>query len=110
MSTKGRRGIVDSGHPKLCIRQQCKLLHLGCSTYYYQPQGESSYNLELMRLIDELFTELPFLGSRQMRNMLVDMGYQVEPGRIRRLMCKMGGDVYCTGEAEAGSSRHPFRI
>ena len=90
MSAARRRGIVDTGHPQLSIRNQCKLLDLQRSTYYYQPQGESEYNLELMRLIDELFTNLPFLGSRQMRRMLVDTGYQVGRGRVRRLMRKMG--------------------
>ena len=82
--------MVDSDHPRLSIRRQCKLLHLQRSTYYYQAQGEPSYNLELMRTIDELFTDLPFLGSRQMRNLLVDRGYQVGRGRVRRLMRKMG--------------------
>lgn len=43
-----------------------------------------------MHMIDKLFTEFPFLGSRQMRNMLVDTGYQVGRGRVRRLMRKMG--------------------
>ena len=90
MSAARRRGIVDSGHPQLSIRSQCKLLRLQRSTYYYQPQGESEYNLELMRLIDELFTNLPFLGSRQMRRMLVDTGHQVGRGRVRRLMRTMG--------------------
>lgn len=90
MSAARRRGIVDTGHPQLSIRNQCKLLDLQRSTYYYQAQGESEYNLELMRLIDELFTNLPFLGSRQMRRMLVDTGHQVGRGRVRRLMRKMG--------------------
>lgn len=90
MSTARRRGIVDNGHSQLSIRNQCKLLDLQRSTYYYQPQGESEYNLELMRLIDELFTNLPFLGSRQMRRMLVDTGHQVGRGRVRRLMRKIG--------------------
>lgn len=90
MSAARRRGIVDTGHPQLSIRNQCKLLDLQRSTYYYQPQGESEYNLELMRLIDELFTNLPFLGSRQMRRMLVDTGHQVGRGRVRRLMRTMG--------------------
>ena len=90
MSTARRRGIVDTGHPELSIRKQCKLLHLQRSSYYYQPQGESEYNLELMRLIDELFTNLPFLGSRQMRRMLIDIGHPVGRGRVRRLMRKMG--------------------
>ena len=90
MSAARRRGIVDSGHPQLSIRKQCKLLHLQRSTYCYHPQGESAYNLELMRLIDGLFTELPFLGSRQMRNMLVDLGHSVGRNRARRLMRTMG--------------------
>jgi len=90
MSCRRRRKIVDSGHPSLSIRRQCKVLQLQRSTYYYQPIGESPLNLELMRVIDELFMELPFFGSRQMRNILQDTGYSVGRERVRRLMRKMG--------------------
>ena len=90
MSCERRRGIVDKDHPKLSIRQQCEILLLHRSTYYYQPVGESAFNLELMRQIDELFMECPFFGSRQMRSTLRDMGYPVGRGRVRRLMRKMG--------------------
>lgn len=62
--------MVDKGHPGLCIRRQCRVLKLQRSTYYYQSRGESPDNLALMRRIDELFMELPFFGSRQMRNSL----------------------------------------
>jgi putative transposase len=90
MSSARRREMVDTSHLQLSVRKQCKLLDLPRSTYYYQPQGESEGNLELMRVIDKLVTDLPFMGSRQMRHMLVDMGYQVGRGRDRRLMRKMG--------------------
>jgi len=60
------------------------------STYYYQPIGESPVNLALMRRIDALFMELPFFGSRQMRNILRDEGCCVGRERVRRLMRKMG--------------------
>jgi putative transposase len=43
-----------------------------------------------MRRIDELFIEMPFLGSRQMRTLLQDEGYSVGRGRVQRLMRKMG--------------------
>jgi putative transposase len=43
-----------------------------------------------MRRIDELFMEMPFLGSRQMRTMLRDKGHSAGRGRIRRLMRQMG--------------------
>ena len=82
--------MVDQGHPALSIRRQCGLLCLNRSTFYYRPVGESSANLALMRRIDELFTELPFFGSRQMRNILRDEGHRVGRERVRRLMRKMG--------------------
>ena len=43
-----------------------------------------------MRLIDELYMESPFFGSRQMKTTLVRAGYQVNRKRIQRLMRIMG--------------------
>jgi len=60
------------------------------STYYYTPKGESAFNLQLMRLLDEQFMETPFFGSRQMKRHMVNLGYIVGRRRIRRLMRKMG--------------------
>jgi len=48
------------------IGQQCKLLSIARSSFYYVPKGETEQNLSLMRLIDEQFLETPFLGVRQM--------------------------------------------
>lgn len=89
MSCERRREIVDTGHPALSIRRQSEILKLQRSTVYYRPLGESGYNLALMKHIDELFLELPFFGSRQMRNILRDEGYQIGRNRVRRLMRKM---------------------
>jgi len=52
--------------PRLPIVRQCELLALNRSSVYYRPEPESSFNLTLMRLIDEAFMECPFYGSRQM--------------------------------------------
>ena len=82
--------MVDNGHPGLSITRQCGLLGLGRSTYYYRPTGESDFNLELMRLMDEVFLEAPFFGSRQMKRHLVNLGYKVGRRRVRRLMRTMG--------------------
>ena len=46
------------------VTRQCELLGLARSSYYYEPTGESTSNLELMRLIDEIYTEYPFFGVR----------------------------------------------
>ena len=40
-------------HDKLSISQQCHLLDLPRSTYYYQPQPFNDEELALLRLMDE---------------------------------------------------------
>ena len=87
MSCERRREIVGKGHPVLSVWRQCEILALQRSTYYF---GESAFNLALMKRIDELFLELPFFGSRQMRNILRDEGHRIGRNRVRRLMRKMG--------------------
>jgi putative transposase len=50
----------------LSIVQQCELLGLARSSYYYEPVAESEENLHLMRLLDEQYTRTPFYGTRKM--------------------------------------------
>lgn len=76
--------------PGLSIANQCKLLGISRSSYYYRTQGESPFNEKLMRLIDEQFLETPSYGVRQMCRHLRRQGYCVGKKRIRRLMRKMG--------------------
>ena len=44
---------MEPAHPDLSLRLQCKLLGLPRSTWYYQPAGESAYNLQRMRLMPQ---------------------------------------------------------
>ena len=45
------------------MQQQCELLGVPRSTYYYQPQPETAENLRLMRQLDELYLKCPFFGA-----------------------------------------------
>ncbi|KZY03113.1 hypothetical protein A3747_20830 [Sulfitobacter sp. HI0076] len=58
--------MVEPDHPQLSVVQQCKLLSIARSSFYYTPKGETAQNLDLMRRIDEQFLETPFFGVRQM--------------------------------------------
>ncbi|MEO0639574.1 MAG: hypothetical protein AAFY70_07610, partial [Bacteroidota bacterium] len=49
-----RKGMIESESDLLSMRQQCELLGVARSMIYYRPAGESTLNLELMRLIDEI--------------------------------------------------------
>ena len=82
--------MIDAEHPRLSIQKQCRLVSISRSAFYYQPAGETSLNLELMRLLDAQFLETPWCGSRQMARCLRRQGFTVGRKRVRRLMAKMG--------------------
>ena len=75
------------GHDEpLTIRQQCHLLSLSRSGYYYEPAQETDLNLKLLRRIDEIHIDNPTWGSRMLRDRLILEGFAVNRKRIRRLM------------------------
>jgi putative transposase len=82
--------LIEPGHPALSVRQQCDLLGLNRSTYYYVPATESPLNLHLMRLIDEQYMRTPFYGWPRMTVYLHNQGYAVNHKRVQRLMHQMG--------------------
>lgn len=51
---------------------------------------ETIQNLELMNVIDEIYTDCPFYGSRRMKAELNQKGYGVNRKRVIRLMEVMG--------------------
>ncbi|VAW37485.1 Mobile element protein, partial [hydrothermal vent metagenome] len=57
---------------------------------YYDPKGESEYNIVLMNLLDEQYTKTPFYGVEKMTVFLKEVGHQVNVKRVRRLLRAMG--------------------
>jgi len=47
--------MIEPDHPQLSIGQQCALLSISRSSFYYTPKGETEQNLGLMRQIDGQF-------------------------------------------------------
>lgn len=82
--------MIEKKHPKLSISQQCRLLSVPRSSFYYQPKAETADNLALMRVMDEQFLKTPFYGVLQMTRHLRNQGHEVNPKRIRRLLRQMG--------------------
>ena len=77
--------MVDQSH-KLPVVQQCRLLSLNRSTFYYQPKLVSEVDLRLMRRIDEMHLKRPFYGSRRICDWLQDEGDDVNRKRLMRQM------------------------
>lgn len=77
--------MLDQSHHNLSIFQQCKLLNIKRSSFYYQPIPENTTNLMLMKIIDQAFLKYPFYGSRQMRRHLIRDGYSISRHKVRRV-------------------------
>jgi putative transposase len=72
------------------VVRQCQLLGLARSSHYYQPRGESEWNLHLLRLLDEQYTRTPFYGVPKMTEWLRSQGEVVNEKRVRRLLRQLG--------------------
>jgi putative transposase len=91
----------------ISIQRQCELFGISRAAYYYQPQGEETLNLELMRQIDEQYTRTPFYGVLKMTAWLQGQGYRVNVKRVRRLMRLMGLEaVYSKPWLSQASKEH----
>lgn len=91
----------------LSVSQQCELLELSRSSYYYEPATESAENLALMELLDKEYTDRPFRGSRGMTAWLRREGHEVNRKRVQRLMRLMGLEaVYPKPRLSVGGAGH----
>ena len=80
--------VLINESSKLSVREQCKLLVLPLSSYYYTPKGKSEENLNIMVTMDKYILKEPTAGVLTMQSMLKDMGIFASYERVRRLMRK----------------------
>ena len=81
--------MVNKSH-KLPLTHQCKLLEISRSSAYYRQVATPPAELELSLLVDQIHTGKPFLGSRGIRDCLLDFDQLVNRKRVQRLMRKLG--------------------
>ena len=90
LTLEQKRKAIEPGHKKIPLYRQCELLGLNRSSLYYKACGQTQYNEQLMRLLDEQYIKTPFYGIDKMTAWLRRQGYYVNHKRVRRLMRLMG--------------------
>jgi len=96
--------MIDREHPLSLVRQT-RLLEISRGAVYYQPRPTSEVDLALMRRIDELHLEHPFMGARMMRRQLQRQGIHAGRRHLSTLMDRMGIQALCPQPGT--SKRHP---
>ena len=70
----------------ITIGEQCSLINLPRSSYYYSPVGITEEEIEIMREIDQIYTKYPFYGVGKITESFRRAGRQYNHKRISRLM------------------------
>ncbi len=109
-----RRPLIEPHHPSLSIREQSELLQLNRSSYYYEPAPLDDATLNLMKVVDEIYMEHPFFGTRQMANYLNSIGYDVGREKMRGIYHRLGLQAACPGphtsKPHPGHKKYPYLL
>lgn len=105
--------MIDRDH-ELSITRQARLLNISRGTVYYLPQPVSPADLALMRKIDALHLEHPFMGARMLRDHVARQGIHAGRRHIRTLMLRMGIEALApqpgTSNAAPGHTIYPYLL
>jgi putative transposase len=105
--------MIDRNH-SLSISRQAELLDISRGAVYYQPRPIGDADLALMRRIDELHLQHPFMGARMLRRMLAQEGIHVGRRHIGTLMKRMGIEALApqpgTSKAQPGHKIYPYLL
>jgi putative transposase len=100
--------LVNDRDPQLSRRKQCQLLGVARSSVDYQRAPESAEDLELKRLLDEIYLSDPCLGSRRLVTVLQrDHDRKVNRKRLQRLRREMGYEaIWCQPRTSIPEETH----
>lgn len=105
--------MIDRNHT-LCLSRQAELLDISRGAVYYVPRPTGEADLALMRRIDELHLQHPFMGARMLRRALAQEGVQVARRHIGTLMQRMGIEALApkpgTSKARPGHTIYPYLL
>ena len=87
-----RRQWIEAEHPILSVRKQAEILNVNRSAIYYKPRPEvlNEGQLGLLRLIDEIYTKYPFMGTRQMSDYISMHYYECKRHQARWAYERLG--------------------
>lgn len=81
---------MEKDNPNLSIREQCVILDISRSGYYYRSAGMSDSDKSVLDEMDRIYTKWPYYGTRRMSKELERRGFKAGRRRVRRLMRILG--------------------
>ena len=82
-----KAALIERDNPDVTLFRQAELLDISRSSLYYKPVPISQEDIDLMNVIDKIYTKCPFYGARRIKKILRrDYKIIVSRPHISRLM------------------------
>lgn len=112
---RARAELVEKNHPQLSMRKQCELLSVARSTVDYQAVSEAIEDIQVKRLLDEIYMIDPCLGTRRLVTVLErDYNVQINRKHLQRLRRQIGHEaIWCkprTSIPDKGHRKYPYLL
>ena len=90
LDLSNKKSLIDSKHGILTISEQCEIVGISRSSYYYEPVPCSDQDIKIMHKIDEIYTDASFYGYRRIHMQLQEYGFKIGINRVLKYMNILG--------------------
>jgi len=102
-----RKSLIESKHQKLSISEQCELVGVSRSSYYYKAVAMSQEDIKILHKIDEIATDNSEYGYRLIHAQLKEDGYSIGKNRVLKYMGVLGIQAVYPTKKRVTSIKHP---
>jgi putative transposase len=107
--------LVERKHPRISHQKQCKILGISRSTLNYKPIERNTQDIEIIKIMKQLYLKEPTFGSRRIVAVLKrKLGIIFNRKKIQRLRQEMGmKTIYCrprTTIANKSHKKYPYLL
>lgn len=85
-----KKSLIDTQAQELSLSKQCNILGISRASLYYKPKPMSTYNLQILNAIDQIYTDNSEYGYRYIHKELIDNGFTIGKNRVLKYMRMLG--------------------
>ena len=102
-----KKSLIEPKHQELSISEQCELVGLSRSSYYYKAVPMSQTDIQILHKIDEIATDNSDYGYRLIHAQLKEDGYTIGKNRVLKYMGILGIQAVYPIKKKLTSIKHP---
>ena len=102
-----KKSLIEPKHKQLSVSEQCELVGMSRSSYYYKAVPMSQEDIKILHKIDEIATDNSEYGYRLIHAQLKEDGHSIGKNRVLKYMGILGLQAIYPTKKRATSIKHP---